>query len=279
MNRMRGFTLIELSIVLVIIGLIVGGVLVGRDLIRAAAIRAEVSQFEKYITSVHTFRTKYDCIPGDCIHATRFLGTTAPNGNTVYNGNGDGFVNIANQVNDTAPYSAPSEEYLNFFPHLGLANLVEGTYSNIASATAAFPTNMPLDKIGRAGIIGTSLEPITASGSGFGYTGSKNEWMLFYPAAYKMTSGNVYYLTGGGNVLTPGEAYQIDAKIDDRIPGRGRVQGVDYNGPFLFGGATENCLSDTNYNSSTTYNLAAAKINIVSCVMDIGWEALQSGIF
>ena len=33
-----GFTLIELSIVLVIIGLIVGGVLVGQDLIKAAEI-------------------------------------------------------------------------------------------------------------------------------------------------------------------------------------------------------------------------------------------------
>src|SRR5688572_15781543 len=38
-----GFTLIELSIVLVIIGLLVGGVLVGRDLIMAAEIRSVVS--------------------------------------------------------------------------------------------------------------------------------------------------------------------------------------------------------------------------------------------
>ena len=38
-----GFTLIELSIVLVIIGLLVGGVLVGQDLIRAAGVRAQIS--------------------------------------------------------------------------------------------------------------------------------------------------------------------------------------------------------------------------------------------
>jgi len=39
MMRTSGFTLIELSIALVIIGLIAGGILVGRDLISAAGVR------------------------------------------------------------------------------------------------------------------------------------------------------------------------------------------------------------------------------------------------
>ncbi len=54
----RGFTLIELSIVLVIIGLIVGGVLVGRDLIRAAAERSEISQFQQFSVAANTFILK-----------------------------------------------------------------------------------------------------------------------------------------------------------------------------------------------------------------------------
>jgi prepilin-type N-terminal cleavage/methylation domain-containing protein len=48
-----GFTLIELSIVLVIIGLIIGGVLVGQDLIHAAQTRAAVSQLERYNSAVN----------------------------------------------------------------------------------------------------------------------------------------------------------------------------------------------------------------------------------
>src|SRR5579871_3923101 len=60
-----GFTLIELSIVLVIIGLIVGGILTGRDLIDAAAQRAQIAQIEKYNTAVNTFRIKYGYLPGD----------------------------------------------------------------------------------------------------------------------------------------------------------------------------------------------------------------------
>ena len=64
-GKNKGFTLIELSIVLVIIGLIVGGVLVGQDLIKAAEIRATVSQVEGYNSAVNTFRLKYNGLPGD----------------------------------------------------------------------------------------------------------------------------------------------------------------------------------------------------------------------
>src|ERR1700679_178462 len=66
----QGFTLIELSIVLVIIGLIVGGVLVGQDLIRAAGVRATISQVEKFNTAVNTFRGKYGYLPGDIPQAS-----------------------------------------------------------------------------------------------------------------------------------------------------------------------------------------------------------------
>src|SRR5271166_3486100 len=63
----KGFTLIELSIVLVIIGLIVGAILVGRDMIKAAEIRSTISQEEKYQASVNTFRLKYAALPGDML--------------------------------------------------------------------------------------------------------------------------------------------------------------------------------------------------------------------
>jgi prepilin-type N-terminal cleavage/methylation domain-containing protein len=64
-GSLRGFTLIELAIVLVVIGLVVGGVLVGRDLIGAATMRAQLSQIEQLNTGVATFRDKYGGIPGD----------------------------------------------------------------------------------------------------------------------------------------------------------------------------------------------------------------------
>ena len=59
--RMRsGFTLVELSIVLVIMGLLAAGVLVGRDLIQAAALRSQISEMEYYNVAVQAFRAKMD---------------------------------------------------------------------------------------------------------------------------------------------------------------------------------------------------------------------------
>ena len=61
----RGFTLVELSIVLVILGLLVGGVLSGQSLIRAAELRAVSTEHSKFVTAMNSFRDKYFAAPGD----------------------------------------------------------------------------------------------------------------------------------------------------------------------------------------------------------------------
>ena len=51
-----GFTLIELSIVVVVIGLIAGGVLVGSSLIHAAEIHSVISDVEKFIEVLENYQ-------------------------------------------------------------------------------------------------------------------------------------------------------------------------------------------------------------------------------
>jgi prepilin-type N-terminal cleavage/methylation domain-containing protein len=127
-----GFTLIELSIVLVIIGLIVGGVLVGQDLIKAAEVRKIISEKDAIGTAVYTFETKYSCLPGDCPNATNFWGQTAgcsvfattplTNGGPTCNGNGDGNIDFGQGAAGSYPGTSLEVQY--FWHHLFNAGLI-----------------------------------------------------------------------------------------------------------------------------------------------------------
>jgi prepilin-type N-terminal cleavage/methylation domain-containing protein len=73
-NYKSGFTLVELSIVLMIIGLLVSGILVGKDMIRAAELRSITSEKDQFQTAVNLFKNKYLGLPGDLSNATAFWG-------------------------------------------------------------------------------------------------------------------------------------------------------------------------------------------------------------
>ena len=145
-----GFTLIELSIVLVIIGLIVGGVLVGRDLISAATIRKQITQFQEYSTALATFRSKYDCLPGDCEKATNY--------NLGVNGNGNGILESAggSPSPDQPTYDG---EMPQFFMQLGAAGLIKGTFDGSLTLGKGYPRMAINDATGMiaAGQWGTGI--------------------------------------------------------------------------------------------------------------------------
>ncbi|MEA1995113.1 MAG: prepilin-type N-terminal cleavage/methylation domain-containing protein, partial [Campylobacterota bacterium] len=64
MNR-KGFTLIELAIVLVIIGIILGAVLKGQDLIRNARAKKLIAQTQKWETHIWSYFNRGYRFPGD----------------------------------------------------------------------------------------------------------------------------------------------------------------------------------------------------------------------
>ncbi len=65
MRRQRGFTLIELAIVLVIIGLILGMVFKGRQLIDSAKVKSTAAQYNKILAAINIFYDRYGFFPGD----------------------------------------------------------------------------------------------------------------------------------------------------------------------------------------------------------------------
>ena len=78
--RQKGFTLIEIAIVLVIIGLLLGGVLKGQELINTARVRALNNTVDGITAAWFSFQDRYRAFPGDYTQADVNLPGTPTNG-------------------------------------------------------------------------------------------------------------------------------------------------------------------------------------------------------
>jgi prepilin-type N-terminal cleavage/methylation domain-containing protein len=128
--RGDGFTLIELSIVLVIVGLIIGGVMVGRDLIAASEIRSQISQIEKFNTAVHTFQLKYGYLPGDIPEPTASGFGFAARGSLQGQGDGNGVIE-GYETRSPAPDAVAQGEGETsvFWVDLSMAGWIDGGFN------------------------------------------------------------------------------------------------------------------------------------------------------
>lgn len=90
-QKMRGFTLIEIAIVLVIVGLLLGGVLKGQEFIENARINRVASDMNNFRAAILTYQDRYGALPGSDAGVARFNipGLPAGNGNGLWNQNGN----------------------------------------------------------------------------------------------------------------------------------------------------------------------------------------------
>jgi prepilin-type N-terminal cleavage/methylation domain-containing protein len=129
MKRQRGFTLIEIAIVLVIIGLLLGGVLKGQELITNAKIKRVNNDFNGIGAAVYSYLERYNALPGDDPNTTRW-------GASVAVGDNDGV--IEGNWNSTTT----TEESRLAWDHLRRSNLIGG------GSGTSFPTNAFGGRIG-----------------------------------------------------------------------------------------------------------------------------------
>lgn len=220
----KGFSLVELSIVLVILGLLVGGILAGQSLIRASELRAVGTESSRYRTAFLAFRDKYFAVPGDMLTATSVWGddnTNCPdaaiaNGTPgTCNGNGDG------NIDKPAAASTTGENY-QAWKQLALAGLIEGTYTGIVGSGGVFnmipSINTPSSKLG--------------GGSWYVYWRNNTGGALFLQTTYNnvlqfgaVSANNENYAAA----ITPTEAWNIDTKLDDGQPGYGKVIAINWS--------------------------------------------------
>ena len=212
-----GFTLVELSIVLVIIGLLIGGILVGQSLIESAKLNRVIKELQQYEIGVAQFKTKYKYLPGDHPQGNTFNSLCT---NVTCNGNGDGKIYL--QV-----LPANNLEVRNVWYHLqgtGFLNLKLPftTTGNQVSSTYKAGDNFP--------------ESTYADGIRIDVGTIHSSYGIFLNSATTASVDKVaVYLSGSvGGFMKPANAMTIDQKIDDGRPASG----------LFFGGQAgiDNCL-------------------------------------
>lgn len=244
----RGFTLIELSIVLVIIGLLVGGILVGQSLIDSAKISNFVSLISESDAAVNAFEAKYNGLPGD---------------HKGFGGNGDGYVargipHINCIQQDSA--NVLEGEIAKFWGSL-LPNSYELDAGPIMiNNNPDIKKSFPMPGFGTKG----SFLYVAASGVTIGSPGQPwcvdsvdphNYYVLAGPDYFNITDGDPFVLAGasvGKRSARVEEMMAIDSKMDDSNPiagnvRAGRINFINFNGAASVTPVPE-CSSGTTYN-------------------------------
>jgi prepilin-type N-terminal cleavage/methylation domain-containing protein len=186
----KGFTLIEIAIVLVIIGLLLGGVLKGQELITGARVRNLISQQDGIKAAFFGFQDRYRALPGDYSAAA-----TNINGVSI-NGDGNGQIEAANSVGTV--------ETILVWNHLTAAGFLNGSYTMATSTTS-----LPADT-------NTPKNPYSA------YV------QLVYDNSYGQGTGPAKHNLKSGGQIPVEIVAEVDRKIDDGFPYSGAFQFSPY---------------------------------------------------
>ncbi|PZP86195.1 MAG: hypothetical protein DI582_03525 [Azospirillum brasilense] len=247
------FSLVELSIVLVILGLLTGGIIGGQSLIRSAELRSVATEYADLISVTQGFRDKYMALPGDMRNATSFWGlervgggaqqaTCVNNAGAAYastenyatgacDGNGDGRISHTNVQG--------ADEMSQFWQHLYMAGLkpqasFDGTGGGNNNAGPSLRA-----KITR-GYWSVTYNPSPTGGTGLYLDTGSPEGQIIYLGA---PQGGMQPQTQP--VMTPAEAWNLDVKMDDGIARQGKMQSTANGGGAPV--AWNLCRSGANY--------------------------------
>lgn len=213
-RKKKGFSLTELSIVLVILAILVSSIATGRKIVDNANVQSILTEVEKYKSVINQFIGTYDSLPGD-VPPSGIKGSLGSVSNYyAENGAGTGTIRkdamldafqqllraklLDNYNNYTSSFNGGISIWLNadYIPYASFSR--KATWLIASAGETA-----PFEAMGADGWNGKSLRLILV-----GSAESINEPASFY-----------------SNSVTSSMAYKIDAKLDDAEPLNGFVIG------------------------------------------------------
>ncbi|PIR31549.1 MAG: hypothetical protein COV36_08195 [Alphaproteobacteria bacterium CG11_big_fil_rev_8_21_14_0_20_44_7] len=192
----KGFTFIEISFVVVIIGILIGGMVFGSELVKTSRLQGIIVESQDYIRKVREFNDKYGYYPGDMPNASSFWDVDAATLGE-HNGNGDGVVDDL----ITAPEPDAYERFM-FWQHLNKAGYIDDTMSGAGSSVS----------------VGVNVPESNYPKGIYDIAPSTGDYMIL------QSSGT------NSQLLEPQAAFYIDDKMDDGIATTGLVHGFGDGG-------------------------------------------------
>lgn len=118
-----GFTLIEMSVILIVVGLLIGTIINGQEIIEGMRIKKTMIQADEVRSGWLGFYNKYNAVPGDFNRATELISSSTYE---MFNGNGDNIISRKDFVTDSVGTIHEWFEYRFVWNHMGVAGFISG---------------------------------------------------------------------------------------------------------------------------------------------------------
>jgi len=229
LNGQKGFTLIEIAIVLVIIGLLLGGVLKGQELINTARVRALNNSVDGITAAWFSFQDRYRAFPGDYLQARAIVNLPG----VAVGGDGNGRVGITGAATD-----APNER-AQVWVHLEAAGYITGGYDGSILATGTLNADQ----------YGCSVTTCPDNGFGSGM-------MIMHGTEVQTAGAAAAHELISGRGIPVDVLAELDRKVDDGAATTGLMQIGD--GGTNWAGSAACIAGATNYNLQSPSDDCAA---------------------